>query len=93
MTWLLAILSNSWVQRIGIYGLAIGAVFMSGFFYKGSCTAKKEFKQEVKYVTEVLEKTRIVHDRYRDTKFTDDSVLSGQASEHSKACIPSDGVR
>lgn len=88
---ILGILSNKTVQRIGIYGLAIGAIFMSGFFFRGSCEAKEDLHEQAAQAqeqVEVLQNVITVKDKLkkhydripRATRDELSRVLSGHGS-------------
>lgn len=84
MSFLLGILTNSWVQKLGIYGIAIGAIFMAGFFFKGSCIAKKEVKETIDVLQDVIiqkDRVRRHHEKVpKDTVNAWNNILSGRTS-------------
>lgn len=85
---MLSLLSLSFLlpyaKKIGVYALAIGAIFMAGFFYRGSCDTKKELKQSVETLQDVIRKKDDVRRHHENVpKATVDdwnNILSGRVS-------------
>ena len=77
---IVSILSSPSIQRFGVYTLCVVSVFMAGFFFHGSCAAKKQVKQDIKEVIRYVERKQVIDKKYINHRFTDECILSG--------CIP-----
>ena len=86
----LALLKPILLNKYTLCAAIAAAIFAGGFFYGRASVQKAELKQQVKEVKVYVKERDRIRARYDSTTFDDAVVLSGRASENSKAAVPCD---
>lgn len=91
LTGLWTVIKNPFIQKVIIIFAVILALLMIGRYWGRTVIKRQLLTEELKGVKTYVEEKNRIDARYQQ-HFDLDRVLSGGASEHSKTCVPVDGV-